>query len=169
MVAVMRALKFRSQPEPTSEAEVAELEALIGDTLPDPFREFLVATNGGLLEEANSFFRLKDNDAKLVFGEGFIVETFFPVKDANYPDRELANIVATYSRRVPAETLPIADNAYGDLILLTIWGRREGSVYAWDHEAEGLVKGVAGYRNVYRLTNTFSNFLDALTEPPPLE
>jgi hypothetical protein len=146
---------------------VASFEAELGEKLLDDYRQFLLETNGGVVAEANEWVPLTRSSRTGPFGDGFLVDLFFPVCDDNYPELELRSEFRDYSGRIPIHTLPIARNAFGDLILLVLRGAERGATYAWDHEAEGLSPSVDDPHNTYKMTASFSDLLNSLTSFPP--
>jgi hypothetical protein len=69
-----------------------------------------------------------------------------------------------YDERVPADLIPIADDAFGNNICIGWKGEREGKIYFWDHEDELDENGdfVQDYRNVFLVANNLQEFLDNL-------
>jgi hypothetical protein len=142
------------------------LEKKLGVSLPADYRTLLLTSNGGVVDERNEFFPLGDMRSRAVFDEGFLLDTFFPAKDTEYPDGELWNVIECFRGRIPAHTIPVAENGCGDLILLGIKGRDIGVVYAWDHEHEGLAGTQRTFENIFELSRSFSGFVDSLSAMP---
>ncbi len=113
-----------------SEAEVSEFETEIGAKLPEAYRKFLMACNGGILGKlgAESMFWVDRN-----YG-------FYDV----YGLREQGDSLRRYREiyqsqtpaRIPLDLLPIANGIFGNVICLAVRGERYGHVYWWDHEME---------------------------------
>jgi len=114
---------------PTTEAAIATLEKRLKHKLPVDYRSFLLSHNGGVpspptfapagattpTEALNSFLALG--------GE--------PGVD------DLISFLRIYEARLPAGFVPVAYDAFGNLILLALTGKRRGQVFFWDHEREG--------------------------------
>ena len=162
----MRKLQFRERNQTISERDLAQLEKKLGASLPSDYRTLLLETNGGFVSRLNEYFPLRYQNAQSVFGGGFLVENIFPVKDNDYPEGELWSNAECFLGRIPKHTIPIARNAFGDLILLGVHEPAVDVVYAWDHEHEGFVKWKKEFRNVYKLSKSFADFVDNLTVHP---
>jgi hypothetical protein len=106
-----------------SEELVAAAEAKLGRRLPDAHRQRLVRTNGGEVKVSREWW------------------TLYPVWDlsnrktiartANHILRENEALRREWPEVLPPETIAIADNGGGDLLVI-----RHGTddVYFWDHE-----------------------------------
>src|SRR5436305_5267611 len=130
----MKQIAFLGQPYKATEADLIQIEQALGSKLPEDYRDFLLTKSGGQIAEPTNFYRLSDLRARHVFGEGFLVERLFPIRDKDYPEEELMANVRTYKGRIPPETLPIGRNAFGDLLILGFKGAVLNQVSAWDHE-----------------------------------
>lgn len=135
--------------KPAAEADIRQLEAQLGVTLPHEFRAFLLSTNAAR-PESNAFPVGKS-------GRHGSVQTFLGLGaevTANLGEKMVA-----FAGRLPKGVLPIAEAEAGDLICLGIKGGRQGVVYYWDHELEGL-----GVRKALRpVSKSFGDFLAGLT------
>src|SRR5262245_12481319 len=149
-------MEIRAVAPPTSEVALAEFEKRIGSRLPEDYREFLLAYNGG-----------KPKVSKFVFADrtgpytGSSVRAFAALSAGAHYD--LYDYLDTYcseeERRVPSEVLPIGEDNFGNLVCLAITGRHVGRVYFWNHEGE---TDPAAYRNMDRIADSFSEFLSKL-------
>ena len=108
--------------------DLAALEKRLGKPLPEEYRDFLLANNGGC-PTPNEFAESS-------------VRTFLSV-GAEYPMDDLETMADDYSDRIPADTLPIGKDELGNLILLAVSGGQRGAVYFWDHELEDSPDGLS--------------------------
>jgi hypothetical protein len=162
----MKHLKFRESASGHSENDLVKVENVIGARLPADYRSMLLSTNGGYVAESNEYFNFHGSPAAEVFGSGFVLEEILPLRDAEYPAGELLEYVECFAGRIPAHTIPIGRNAFGDLVLLGFHKPEIGTVYVWDHEHEGLAGTKRTFKNVYRVAASFSEFVENLTVYP---
>lgn len=121
----MVAVRIQDLREPCGERDIAAVEAVLGHSLPEPYRTFLLAHNGGC-PEPNHFALLDPLAGTKHVGE--INEL--------YELEELPRMMGLYRGRIPPDLLPIGDDVTGDQILLRVRGPGIGRVYLWDHVHE---------------------------------
>jgi hypothetical protein len=165
---LVRLVEKRSPPAP--EAEIARFEREIGATLPEDYRRFLAACNGGYLGGRLWFTRpgLQGRHAHVGLHHvgGFRTESHFSLDWARgcyqSPD-EL---------RIPLDLVWVMDDPFGNAFCVGIAGEHRGRVYFWDHEEEpdpdewdGSVEGAA---NLLQLADSFDGFAAGLLPEPDL-
>ncbi len=147
--------EIQSPGKPLAEEDVAELERLIGRRLPDDYRAFLLANNGGMpVPDAfpiHGFPEEDEGEIQVFFGIGREVES-----------SDLSWNVNTFKERVPPNLLPIACNSGGDLICLSVSGDDVGAGLFWDSTDE---RDAPGYENVYKISDTFKGFVESICDP----
>ena len=105
------------------------IESQFGRLLPDDYADFLRTYNGG--RPKPSVFTFKPRDGKATESR---VQCFFGCcDDADYG---LLHVISTYRDRICDEFCPIACDAFGNLLLLSLRKHDHGSVWFWDHERE---------------------------------
>lgn len=140
------------------ELTVARFERLIGARLPDDYRAFLLAHNGGEPTKRRCF-RFADRTGPYTNGA---VRAFAGLGKPQYYDLErLHEVYCEDERRVPTDVIPIAPDAFGNLVCLAVGGAHRGRVYFWDHERE---TEPAAYVNMDRLADSFTEFCERLYE-----
>jgi cell wall assembly regulator SMI1 len=139
----------------TDEARVSAFESALGCRLPDDYREFLLRHNGGQPHPASFQFALRKGP-----GTSSSVEWFLSLHDGKFSNLEQKRKI--YDGRVPRNTVPIATDAFGNVILLGIRGDAQGRVYFWDHEEEP--ESQPDWSNVDLLANNFDEFIAGLRE-----
>lgn len=157
MDSFVAAVKKRLPPAP--ESEVAAFEQSLGCELPEDYRAFLVACNGGYVSGELGFEGLTPSGEEIGVSihhiGGFREEDYF----------SLAWPRAIYEERIPDDLLWIMDDPCGNAICLGLRGAHIGRVFFWDHENEpdddwdGTVEGAG---NIELLANTFSEFVARL-------
>lgn len=105
---------------------ITKLEKVLKTKLPAEYTEFLLRNNGG--EPVNTVFSIGSPSNTDVIG------VFYPVRDDPYPN--LAAVHRNFSFRIPAGTLPIANDVFGNQILIRTDGQDKGTILFWDHETE---------------------------------
>jgi len=176
------------------DADLTDFEHQLKAPLPEDYRRFL-ACYGGVAFRQNAEFAIQD---PCPWGQSGQIGLFL-----GFSTRQEDDIVhltmRTFASGIPDETIPIATDPGGNLVVLGVLGMVKHHVFFWDHdhceqagrmdelladvEAKGLdtrrldshslirrwellyperrTKPV-GYGNVYRVANTFAEFLEGL-------
>lgn len=149
---------------PAPPAQFSAFERSIGHPLPDDYRRFLTACNGGYVGGSLWFNGPTPDgspaDAGVHHIGGFREESHFSLSDA----REC------YEGRIPAALVWIMDDPFGNAICIGVSEPYRGRIYFWDHENEpaddwdGEVE-TAG--NLQLLANSFTEFVAGLGPVEP--
>lgn len=134
-----------------SEVEVEGLEATLGSTLPEPYREFLLAYNGGRpVPDGIVIPGYDETDVQVIFGVGRQVES--SCIDWN---------LRLLESRLPDGLLPIATDSGGNLFCLSLRREDRGAVLYADLES---VFGELGIAPIHMVCSSFTEFLNCLIE-----
>jgi hypothetical protein len=156
---------------PAPEERIVRLEAELGVGLPDDYRRFLVACNGGFVG-GRLWFRGptpegQSADAGVHHIGGFREQSHFSLEKR----RDIYQ--SEQPPRIPHELLWVMDDPFGNAICLGISGPYRGRVYFWDHEQEpepedwdGTVEAAG---NLQLLANSFTDFIAGLAPLPDSE
>ncbi len=148
-------MKITQNYPPVTDQELSDLEERLGVRLPDAYRDFLLAHNGG--RPKPNVFQTQDNT-------GSSIDWFLAVHNGPYDNFEKYFINYKLTRRaVLGNLIPIGHDPGGNLICLSIQGEDRGSVYFWDHEKE---TSPPTYANVHLIADNFAGLLTSLHEPP---
>lgn len=137
-----------------------DAETKLGQHFPPEYKEFLLRNNGGKPVPA-SFDITWDNNQLEEDWRSSKVDWFLSIYDGQYANLIEYNCV-DYLGRIPANTIAIAHDPGGNLILMGVGSDNNGQIYFWvkDHEVE---EGeVPGYDNVGFIANSLPEFLDSL-------
>lgn len=138
------------------DVKLIELLPVKGAKLPEDYLRFLQQCNGGVPENAVFEF-LEDGKPS-----GSVISCFLGVlEEANIHSIDTA--LEIYAGRIPKELLPIADDAFGNLILMGLKKRRRGKIYFWDHELESDESTGKYWGNVTQIADDFSSFFQSLS------
>jgi hypothetical protein len=139
-----------------SDEDLAAFEKEVGYKLPRPYQSFLREYNGGT-PQSNVF---------CVAGKPLSgVRRFFGLSDdQSHSLRQRLKDPIILSGRIPSDFLPVADDSCGNRILLCLGSDDYGAVYFWDHELETLVLQDGGEKDLIRVANDWTEFLNLLTE-----
>ncbi len=107
-------------------AALREFEDRIGVGLPEEYRSFLMLDGWGVPLEP--FFP--------VGKQGRIESVAYFAGFDSRADTDLDSLFQIYSERTPEDTLPIAFDPFGNLVLIGIRGEASGQILFWDHERE---------------------------------
>jgi len=128
---------------PLSEAELLSVEAAMRVSIPEGYRAFLLATDGGRPVED-------------MFLDRVGVRDFLGASD-------MAETRSRLRGRLPETLLPIAIDSFGNYICISTAASDSGAIHFWDHELEHL-----GERAIARLASSFDEFASQLRVPPPV-
>ena len=135
-----------------SEQTIEAFQGRFGVELPNDYRLFLQEFNGG---------RPSPRDFDAADGEeGSSVQFFFTL-DEDSPHYVLTREVERFQDRIPKNTIPVACDSFGNLVLLDVGARKLGAIYFWDHEEEEF-EAEPTWDNVHLVTETFQQFVAAL-------
>lgn len=151
-----------SKSAPATPDQVEAFEKELDERLPEDYRQFLLACNGGHVGGRLWFQGVSPDGGKVEAGVhhvgGFRAESYFSLNRARQAYRE----------RIAAPLTWVMDDPFGNAICLGVAGKYRGRVYFWDHENEpdddwdGRVE-TAG--NLTLLANSFADFVSGLCEP----
>ncbi len=163
----MKRIQFKEEAQPFEAEELVELQRALEMTeLPAGYRQFLFSTNGGRPTNEFKWFRVENPEDFVEGFNGVMVDCFLSVKDNKHPTCEILETAKTFAGRIPSDTLPIADDPFGNLILLGVGERNFNEVFLWDHEAEGFEPPGDEYHNVGKLADSFEEFIEGLGKAP---
>jgi hypothetical protein len=134
---------------PLDEKVLGSFEKKQSLALPAPYKEFLLATNGGRPER--DLFKIKGLEGDAPGRIHIFLGLNDPVASCN-----LDWNIDVFGDRIPADLLPIATTEGVDKICLRVAGARVGAIFYWDGHARG------GERNLYLLADDFTSFLSSL-------
>lgn len=134
-----------------TDSQISGLERLIGRTLPSDYRHFLAEVNGG---------RPSPCDFEGPNGDGSLVNWFFTLNQEK-PLDFIPNVITVLNDRIPPGLLPIADDPFGNIVLLDVGAKSVGSIYFWEHENENF-DGDAWWDNISYIAPSFTDFVNGL-------
>ena len=137
-------IKFQKIGKDISQNEIADYEISIGMALPADYKFFLLKYNGAISDKNTFDIPTINNSAG--------VDKFFSLD-------ELHRNFSVFRERIPAGFLPIADASCGNLVCLVLKGPQLGNVFFWDHELEADEGEPPSDKNVFKIADSFSNFL----------
>lgn len=153
-------VNIRNPESQIDESTLDAAEAKLGRRLPLEFRAFLLRNNGGKPKPAAFDITWTDNPLQQDWRSSK-VDWFLSIYDGQYSNFIEYNCV-DYLGRIPADTIAIAHDPGGNLILLGLGEDNNGKVFFWvkDHEVEE--GDIPGYDNIGFLANSLPEFLDTL-------
>jgi hypothetical protein len=110
---------------PVEPARLRAFEARIGAALPEDYRAFVLAHNGGCPVPCDFLISAAE-------GESSLHHTYGLHDGPAY--LRLDDALDSYGPQLPEGLLPIADDPGGNAICLGLVGAARGRVYFWDHE-----------------------------------
>ena len=140
---------------PPTDKEVAAVERRFGHSFPDSYKAF-VKEFGCIALEGSVGLALSGSLASES------IEIFFGISYGHIYD--LSGILDRYAGRLPEPLLPIAQDAFGNLVCIAVYGRHEGHVFFWNHDGERIPHhgGPIPWENVTLVADDFDQFIDSL-------
>lgn len=155
----MRALPSRNQQSIPADSDLQRLEEYFGRRLPDSYKEFLRVNNNVWMAEGFEETILPDQVP-------IQIDRFYNAINSDGKIPEVVEINHVYGQRLPAETITIGSDVYGNQLLLVIEDSDSGCVLIWDHEHEGFEEPPPDpYHNVYELAPDLETFVNAIGCP----
>ncbi len=130
---------------------IVEFENKISAKLPDDYVEFIKKYGDGRPED-NKFY---PNDH--VYVRKFL--SIFSDSKYDYIIGKLKNINSMDDDRIPRNFIPIADDDFGNYILLDLV---TGSIWFWDHELDGSEPERPDDKPYIKIAQDFKRFFDSL-------
>jgi len=140
----MNDLAFRNQGPKISAIEISRFEKKYIFMLPNDFRQYLLESNGGT---PNKVYYL-ESKADLV------VNFFYSLGSQKYSLEGAIDDMKYDDPVVAKDFIPIGEDAFGNVLCLSVNEQTYGNVFSWDHEE----------RNVRFISTSFSNLLKGLKE-----
>lgn len=140
-------------PPPTG-GQIALVERLLKAPLPEDYVAFLRFSNGGH-PQLDTFYITRDGAR-----EPWTIDHFFHVaadSPATEDTRDVLWQYRTLEPDLPQRFLPIADNGFGDLLLLDLTDGGQGRVVLWVHDEDW---------PLFEVAESFAGLIDGLTTYP---
>lgn len=148
-------IKFVETEKPTNRAAIKAVADQLRVDLPEEYIEHLLQHNGGSPEPDTFTYRQVKGKAQRT-----MVAWFFSV--GPHEDESLLEFAEDFEGRVPVDTLPIARDPGGSLILIGVAGTRRGQVLFWDRNHEAPEGDPPWEKNIVPLAPNLAAFLDML-------
>jgi SMI1 / KNR4 family (SUKH-1) len=119
--------------------------------LPNDYKQFLLEHNGGQpIPWSNKIIETN-------------VSWLYGIHQGEYWSNLEAHI-EMFEKRIPAKTLPISSDAFGNLFLLSLRKDTFGEIWFWDHENEAEKSGKKYFDNITKAGDSFTEFIENLYE-----
>jgi hypothetical protein len=151
---------------PAPLTDLSAFERSIGQPLPDDYRQFLVACNGGYVGGSLWFMGPTPGGGTAEAGVhhigGFREESYFSLPENR----------KCYDGRIPDALVWVMDDPFGNAICVGLREPYLGQVFFWDHENEpdeewdGSVESAG---NLQLLANSFTDFVTGLRPLEPAD
>ncbi len=138
-----------------TEADLQQLEWSLQHRLPDDYRDFLLATNGGEVEGYWAF--------ELAANGGSMLSQFYRLKDKSRSTSTLAYMQRLYAQRMPKGLLAIGCDPGGGKICLGFAGPLAGRVWFWDPGMDFDDTPLGSFENFHEMAGSFTQFLSGLS------
>jgi cell wall assembly regulator SMI1 len=143
---------------PASAQDLAEVEAVLGGRLPEPYKAFLAQSDGGEFKVAG--VRIEAQNDVTVLDRVLSVHgnATSGIRQQYEMRREMD--------RIPQLCCPIGRDPGGNLFILSLEPKTYGKVYFWDHDNEPPDGGdrLADFPNMYELADDFELFVRKLED-----
>ena len=144
--------------KPPTELELSSIESDLGVSLPVDYRRFMLTYNGGRPVPCTFDILWLEN-----YPLGDIWKTSEVSRFLSIYNEDKANFVKynkiNFSGRIPKETIAIAYDPGGNLILAGITGEHAGKILFWVKDYEVEEDRIPNFDNVGFIANNFDEFL----------
>jgi len=144
---------------PIDPAAIPRAEREIGAPFPEEYKRFLLKYNGGRPQPADFLIHWGGQDWADQYPVG-VVDVFLGFRSGEQTD--FFHRLEVYRERIPADTIPIADDPGGSLLLLGVRGSNTGRVFFWAHDYEVDEAQSADYSNIGIVAPDFDALLQCL-------
>lgn len=138
-----------------SEREIADIERVIGYSLPAEYRDFLRVYSGYRISpSANFSVRTVGDGGHQHIGN---IHQFFGVRSGSPYD--LLEAYESFTRRgweLPTWMLPVATDGGNNLVCIALTGNDRGKIFHW------IADVFPGKENCFEVTDSFHQFIDLL-------
>jgi hypothetical protein len=142
---------------PLDPGRLADFEADFGVPLPEDNRRLLLAHNGGELVP----------DELVRPGEDEPFSSIGPLLGLHNGPQFLDEILGNVEGDIPADSLPFAEDAGGNLLCLVVRAGNLGTLYFWEHGRADPEAEAPGWDGMTLLAGSFAGFVAALGGPQP--
>ena len=152
-------IEIENPLEPLSKEAIQNAESALGVKFPNEYVQFLLKYNGGRPEPAGFDIEWRTNQPMSEDWRTSMLSWFLSIYDGDETNLLEYNKIS-FSGRIPKETIAIADDCGGNLILLGVSGEYKDKIFFWVKDDEVEEGGVPGFENVGFLANSFDEFLN---------
>ena len=150
-----RGLTIVKQEEKLTPERLKAVEKIIGVNLPEEYRNFLLAHNGGSPRPQAFEYRCGGGPPKLG-----AVAYFLAIYDGDAEN--FLDFYETFRGRIPHDTISVARDPGGNLILLGTRGPNAAKVFFWIKDQEADEDEEPDHSNLCFIAESFKKFLDSL-------
>lgn len=151
----MQEVKFSKTGIPLNENDILGFEEVLGCSLPDDYRVFLLSVNGGEQPKPETFF--------IETGEGTTLKSLYSLKEG--PSLLLEYQIGSFEGTLSDSLLPIGLDICGNHILMNLKGADRGQIYFHYHD-RGRINPDDDFEPVYFVARSFNDFLSSLKPNP---
>lgn len=143
---------------------LTEFESSLNARLPEGYRQYLLANNGGEWEP--NCFVISEEE-----GEDSVHSVYGLHSGPEYSRLDVNREV--FSDRIPKDLLAFACDPFGNQICIGIRGRRRGAIFFWDHEVDNnislvqILGALLGKGSLAKIANSFEVFVAGLYKQEP--
>jgi hypothetical protein len=163
--------KIEDAETPLNLQEIEQAEERLNVTLPSTYKNFLLKYNGG--RPVPDGFDISWTEDRIISEtrrecsedwRSSMVGWFLSIYEGEYSNFMEYNLV-DFKGRIPKETIAIAHDPGGNLILLGVAGEQIGKVLFWvkDHEnweGDDSIENIPWYDNIGLIANSFDEFIN---------
>lgn len=159
---------------PLSASELADVEELIGTTLPDTYRAFLLCYGASAFRRLVQFRSIVPLPPHISRNGTDYIDALYGMEPETY---NLKKSIRIFKGRMPGSVIPIGSNGGGNQICLGVSGEERGKVFYWDRhnefdeeeyleDHEPPVPPELLHQNVHLVADSFEDFLQRLEIDP---
>ena len=137
-------IQFTNSGAPITVKDINSTMQKLGITLPESYENFLLKTNGGI--PSYIYFTTEDND--------YVIDQFYAISNKKGSFQSYFRHYKLENNILPKKLAAIADDAFGNLICISLEDEDKGSIYFWNHE----------FNEIHFLSTDIDEFINHLKE-----
>ena len=115
-----------------TEQDIANLESIVGHPIPEPYRSFLKETNGGQIAAGPYCYYFTSHRGE----DGSFVRYFLRLMPEDAIGT-ISDLLCDQGYWYPPAMLPIAQDGFGNALLLGLATPYLGEIFFWQHDYDG--------------------------------
>lgn len=159
-------IRIEESRTPLTNARLAALEKKLGISLPAQYRQFLLKHNGGHPNRACFHYK----HLRGPYTDSEVTQFLAVTRSRTYNFEQLFQLLKVQNKWLPDNLVPIADDAFGNSVCISVAGDDRGAIYFREAELVHVdfdnLDEPDIWDGIFLIADTFDEFLRGLTDKP---